>query len=174
MSTQNFSQVVCAKCDKPADHMLLCSNPECVGYRQQVSMPKWAWDELTSLKTQLARALEDAERAKGELAKYAIERNKVIDDACLAFATDLNTLAAERGALLAALEPFAKEAAAILSTEIAEDFTVEDAERDHPTSGKHGIFVNTMQAISARDAFYRPAARADASRPGASGGGTAG
>lgn len=120
--------------------------------------------ENDALRLALAASRDEAEKAKDDLQRYAIERNEVIDKACLAFANDVRTLAAECESLRAALEPFAKEAAAILSTEIAEDFTVEDAERDHPTSGRHGIFVNTTQAISARDAFYRPAARADAAR----------
>ena len=170
MSTHNFSQVVCAKCDKPADHMLLCSNPECVGYRQQVSMPKWAWDELTSLRLQLSRALEDAERAKKQNADASVNGagGKYLEDlrnerdALLADKARLDTIKRYVGNIDYWLKP-------VPGTMASGPFIA----TGHNFRSACDDLKRQMDALlDLRSEGHTEAI--DASRPGASGGGTAG
>ena len=71
MSTGNYSQIVCPKCERAADHMLLCDNPKCVAFQQSVQTPKWLHDDMEALRARLAAANAALAAAREALSQIA-------------------------------------------------------------------------------------------------------
>ena len=149
-----------AEATAPLNERLHKLSQQIDGWESRYANAKVYWEKLESaLSAATARAelrnkeiVDNHNHFTAEIAKLETAR---VSDAKLAQeqAELIVELRAQLRTAREALEPFAKIAAELLSTEIAEDYTMEDAEREFPTSGKHGVFVTSAQLIAARAAL---------------------